>query len=320
MAFLLRINPFSKSNPDTGFGTQAGRLGERFINKDGSFNLKKTGYPFWKKSSLYSTLMKLTWLQFLGLILASYILINILFTSFYLMAGFDQFAGMLHDSRTGKMLDLFFFSTQTFTTVGYGRINPVGLSADLIASAETMLGWMFFAMVTGLLYGRFTRPQAYLAFSENALIAPYKNGKALMFRVVPYKNNHHLVDASVVVNLALQVMKEGKPEYMFYTLGLERNRVDSFAMNWTVVHPIDDQSPLIGLKEPDFATADLELYVQLSGFDPVFSNTVMQRTSYTFREIIWNARFRPMYYESEDGSITIIDISRLNEHEKLNQG
>lgn len=174
-----------------------------------------------------------------------------------------------------------------------------------------------FALVTGLLYGRFTRPKAYLAFSERALISPYKNGIGLMFRMVPYKINHHLADARVVVNIAFMEMEEEKPQYKFYQLNLERSRIDTLNMNWTVVHPIDEESPLLNFNEEDMQRTDLELYVQVTGFDHIFSNIVIQRTSYTYKEIIWGAKFKPMYKESPDGNTTILELDKLNEMEKV---
>jgi inward rectifier potassium channel len=209
---------------------------------------------------------------------------------------------------------VFYFSTQTFTTVGYGRVNPVEDGANIISSVETMSGWLFFAMVTSLIYGRFTQPKAHIGFSHNALIAPYKNGLSLMFRMVPYKNNHHLTDAQVVVNIAFTVEEEGKPQFKFYQLELERSRIDAFSMNWTVVHPINERSPLLHATKDDLRHWDVELYVQVSGFSPVFSNTVLQRTSYTYEEIVWGAKFAPMYRESPDGSTTIIELHKLNDY------
>jgi inward rectifier potassium channel len=217
------------------------------------------------------------------------------------------------------MKEVFYFSTQTFTTVGYGRINPLGDGADLVASIEAMSGWLFFALVTGLLYGRFTKPQAFISFSENALMSPYREGRALMFRMAPYKSNHHLSDVKVVVNLSLIVAEENKkPEYKFYNLSLERSRVDMFNMNWTVVHPIVEDSPLLHFKHEDLESADMEILVQVAGFNPVFSNMVMQRTSYTYKELIWGAKFKPMYHESPAGNTTILELNKLNHFEKVN--
>lgn len=312
-----RVNPFSKSNPDTGFGNQPGQIGGRFMNKDGSFNLRKEGVSFLRRSSFYSYLLELSWLKFIGLILLFYLLVNMVFTVAYLVIGESQLQGLISTTFWGRIREVFYFSTQTFTTVGYGRINPVADSADFLASIQSMAGWLFFALVTGLLYGRFTRPQAFIDFSENALVSPYRNGKALMFRMVPYKNNHHLSDVKVVINLSFIATENEKPEYKFYQLSLERSRVDMFNMNWTVVHPIDNDSPLLHFIEEDLKNSDVEVLVQVTGFNPVFSNVVMQRTSYTYKEIIWGAKFRPMYHESSDGTTTILELNKLNHFDKV---
>jgi inward rectifier potassium channel len=311
------VDHFSTTNPDTGFGNQPGQFGGRFMNKDGSFNLKKTGAPYFKRASFYSYLLEISWLKFITLVLLFYLVVNLLFAMGYFMIGEDQLQGLVSKGYWSRARELFYFSTQTFTTVGYGRINPIGDSSDILASIQAMGGWLFFALVTGLLYGRFTRPQAYIDFSEHALIAPYSTGKALMFRLVPYKSNHHLSDVQVVVNLSYVMLKDGKPEYAFYKLGLERSRVDMFNMNWTVVHPIDEQSPLVNFTNEDLEKADVEVLVQVSGFNPIFSNVVMRRTSYTYEEIIWGAKFKPMYHESEDGMTTILELNKLNHYEPV---
>ena len=317
MSLRRKINPVLKINNDTGFGTQANQIGGRFVNKDGSFNVKKVGLPIWEGMSIYSWLLELSMLEFLGIILGFFFVENCIFTGLYLMAGTHQLQGITAITEWDKIKEIFYFSTQTFTTVGYGRINPQGDLANIISSIESLTGLLTFALITGLLYGRFTRPQAYLAFSNNALISPYKDGIALMFRLVPYKQNHHITDAHIVVNVAFQEIEHEKTVFKFYTLNLERTRVDALMMNWTVVHPIDQESPLLHLSLEDMQTADLELYVQFTGFDHVFSSTVMQRTSYTFKEIIWGAKFQSMYTESPDDSTTIVQLNKLNSFDKV---
>lgn len=318
MAFIPKINPHSKSNPDTGFGVQAGQIGGRFVNKDGSFNMRKEGLPLLDRTSFYSNLLELSWNRFFGLILLFYLVVNIFFTLLYLLAGFSQIQGFISGTIWGKVKEVFFFSTETFTTVGYGRVNPIGDGAHIISSLESLTGFLSFALLTGLLYGRFSRPRAYIAFSENALISPYKDGTALMFRIVPYKVNHDLTDARISVSAAFIETEEEKPIFKFYQLKLERERITTFSMNWTVVHPIDEDSPLLNFNEEDMRRSDLELYVQVNGFDNIFSNMVMHRSSYTYDEIIWEARFKPMYQESEDGITTILQLNKLNEYEKIN--
>lgn len=317
MASAKRINSFSKSNPDSGFGVQAGQIGGRFVNKDGSFNMRKQGIPLLNRMSFYSNLLELSWTKFFAFVILFYLTANLIFTMLYLTAGLDQLQGFLATTVWGRMKEIFFFSTETFTTVGYGRINPTGDGAHIIAAMESMTGFLSFALLTGLLYGRFSRPKAYIAFSKNALISPYKEGTGLMFRMVPYKVNHNLTDARITVNVAFIDTENEKSLYKFYKLNLERERIDTFSMNWTVVHPIDDESPLLNFTEDDMKNSDLELYVQISGFDNIFSNVVMHRTSYTFQEILWGAKFKPMYHESADGVTTILELNKLNDFEKI---
>ncbi len=185
MISTKKVNTSSKSNPDSGFGVQANQIGGRFVNKDGSFNMRKQGLPLLNRISFFSNLLELSWTQFFAFVLLFYAMANVIFTMLYLLAGHHQLQGLLSVTPWGRIKEIFFFSTETFTTVGYGRINPVGDAAHVIASLESMTGFLSFALLTGLLYGRFSRPKAYIAFSENALISPYKDGVALMFRMVP---------------------------------------------------------------------------------------------------------------------------------------
>ncbi|HEX5169169.1 MAG TPA: ion channel [Cyclobacteriaceae bacterium] len=214
---------------------------------------------------------------------------------------------------------MYFFSTETFTTVGYGRVNPVGDGANFVASIEAMCGFISFAVVTGLIYGRFAKPRSYLVFSDHAVIAPFRNGRGLMFRFASYKDHHTLTDLDIRVNAAMLLQENGQSVYKFYDLSLERSKVDSLSMNWTVVHPIDETSPLDGLNEEDLKAADLEVYVLVRGFDDVFSNFVLRRTSYTYSEIHFNRKFVPMYHESEDGKTTILELDKLNLHRRVEE-
>jgi len=311
-----KINQFSKSNPDTGFGTQSSQIGGRFVNRDGTFNLRKEGLPLYKQLSIYSYLLVVSTWKFILIVIGFFILMNIGFTSLYLLAGYNQLQGMVETDKWGKVLETYFFSTETFTTVGYGRINPIGQFAHFISSFESMTGFMFFAVLTGVLFGRFARPKAYIVFSEKAIISPYHGGVGLMFRMVPFKKHHHLTNAQVTVNLVLMDPEDENKEFKFYSLSLERSRIDSFTMNWTVVHPINKESPLLHFTKEDFKKSEFELYVQVTGFDQTFSNTVMTRTSYTFDELLWGAKFKPMYRESEDGTTTILELHHLNAIEK----
>jgi len=318
--FNRKIDPLLKTNNDTGFGTSAANYGGRFINRDGTFNVRREGVPFLNRFSIYHSMLSMSRWKFIGLLVLFYFWINLVYSLVYMAIGLDGLQGVVAATMWGRWKEAFFFSTETFTTVGYGRVNPVGDGANLVAAIEAMSGWLSFALATGLIFGRFARPKSFLVFSDLALISPFKGKTALMFRFAPYKDNHTLTDVQIRVNIGLKVMQDGNAEYRYYDLNLERTKVESLPMNWTVVHPIDEQSPLLGFTPEDMEASDVELYVLIRGFDDVYSNLVQQRTSYTYHEILFDGKFVPMYRESEDGQTTILELHKLNEYVDLKQG
>jgi inward rectifier potassium channel len=242
-----------------------------------------------------------------------YVFINIFFALIYYIIGVEHLTGIDQSDPLNEFIDIFFFSSQTFTTVGYGRIAPVGFWASLIATFEAFLGLLTFAIATGLFYGRFSRPRAYLRFSDIAVIAPFEDSTALMFRLAPYKNNA-LTDAEVVLAVGIEITENGETKSNFYRLETQLSKINSLALNWTVVHKIDENSPFFGFSDDDFKHTDLEIIVHIRAFDEVFSNTVVQRSSYLSDEVIYGAKFAPMYYPDEDGDTTVLDLEKINDY------
>lgn len=312
-----KINPFSKQNNDTGFASNTNQTGGRFINKDGSYNLVKEGMPFFKRFSIFQDMLNLPLWKFIAIIFIFYLTINMGFTLIYLAIGAQQLDGIINGSYWKIAREVFYFSTQTFTTVGYGHVSPVGDAANVVAAIEALTGFLSLAIATGLIYGRFSKPRSYLAFSDHALISRYKEGTGLMFRFAAFKDKHSLTDLEIRVNTGLLLLEKEVPVYKYFSLPLERTRVESMPLSWTVVHPIDENSPFYGFTLEDMKIADVELYVMLRGFDEVFSNYVQQRTSYTFNEILFNRKFIPMYRESDDGKTTILELHKLNMHKEI---
>ena len=311
MSLLRKINARAKAEINTGFGVNASDYGGRFVNKDGNANIEKQGIGLLEKTSLYHSMLAMPRWKFFTAIFVFFIVINLLFALVYYLIGIDHLNGMVAQTETEKFAEAFFFSCQTFTTVGYGRINPVGYSASAVAAFEALIGLLNFALVTGLLYGRFARPKAYLRFSENALLAPYQEITALMFRVAPFKNTT-LLDAEVKVNLAMSIEENGKMVNKFFPLTLEFNTVTTLTLSWTIVHPINEASPFYKFTEEDFKTNRGEVLVFIKAFDDMFSNTVVARTSYTFNEVVFGAKFKPMFKTSEDKQKTILHLDKLN--------
>ncbi|MCJ7934138.1 MAG: ion channel [Chryseobacterium sp.] len=301
-----------KNTENSGFGSNASG---RFINKDGLPNVRRTGVNVFNRLSWYHTMLNLSSFRFISYLVVAYILINLVFAMIYYMIGVEHLTGIDKSDPLNEFIDVFFFSSQTFTTVGYGRIAPVGFLASLVATFEAFLGLLTFAIATGLFYGRFSRPRAYLRFSDIAVIAAFQDAAALMFRLAPYKNNA-LTDADVILSAAIEVIEDGIPKSNFYRLETQLSKINTLALNWTVVHKIDENSPFYGFSEEDFKTTDIELIVQVRAFDEVFSNTVVQRSSYVTGEIVYGARFVPMYYPNKDHLATVLDLDKINEYQK----
>lgn len=224
--------------------------------------------------------------------------------------------GVEATSEADKFLEAFYFSTQTFSTVGFGRISPVGNLTSSIAAIESLVGLLGFALATGLLYGRFSRPVARIMFSKNAIIAPYKEGKAFQFRLANKMRNSQISDMSCRVTVAKLENENGQPIRRFRILELEVKNIIFFPMTWTINHPIDENSPLYGMTEKDMHEADLEFMISLSGFDDTFSQNVTTRYSYTHEELVYGAKWISVFSTNEQGQ-TSQDLNKLSLFEKV---
>ena len=307
-----KVNEESQSDNTTGFGTNRAWYGGRLVQKNGLPNIEKRSSNFFRSHSLYQTFLLLPAWKFFGILLITYILINLLFASIYFLIGTEQLQGIIGSNDLERFTECFFFSTQTFTTLGYGRISPVGFRASSLATFEAFLGLLNIALATGLFYGRFSRPRAFLKFSHNAVISPYKKGIALMFRMVPYKNSF-LSKLEVSISLAMSIDEDGKKINKFFPLDLEMNKINSLTLSWTIVHPINEKSPLFGMSISDLTNSKAEIIVYAEAFDDLFSNIVLARTSYIGSEIIRGAKFEPMYHQSGAGDKTVLELDKLNE-------
>ncbi|MEP7268086.1 MAG: ion channel [Saprospiraceae bacterium] len=311
-SILDRINKRVRADENTGFGTNSSYYGGRWYRKDGSPNVKRTGLPFWDRLSIFHTMLLMSRWKFLAVIFITFLAVNIFFALIYLGIGLDQLTGMTMTDTKGKIAEAFFFSTQTFTTVGYGRLAPVGFWMSLVASIESLMGLLALALATGLIYGRFSKPQAFIKFSKHALIAPYKDGIALMMRMAPYKNAN-LTDAEAKMTIGMIVEENQVKTNKFYTLNLELAKINALTLSWTLVHAVNENSPLYGLGMEDLKIAQAEIIVFLKAFDESYSNNVVVRNSYTFQEIMVGAKFVPMYHKDDNGSSTMIEMDLLDE-------
>ena len=280
----------------------------RAINKDGSFNVSRVGAS-WRDVHPYLHLVSMPWPAFFATLLAGYVAVNVLFAVIYYVLGPDALAG---DASIGRFLTGLYFSSQTLTTVGFGHIAPKSHAANLVAAFEALTGLLGFAVATGLLFGRVSRPSARIGFSERAIIAPYQNGHSLQFRIVNRRANS-LMELQATVMLMTVGAADGGFKRSYTVLKLEREQVYFFPLTWTVVHPIDENSPLRGKTAADLEQLQAELLVLVKAWDETFSQTVHQRYSYRWDEIVWNARFRPAFSIDGSGDM-VLEIDKVGEH------
>ncbi len=295
---------------DPGLGRKYAHNTKRIINKDGSFNVVRKGI----RNQRYQQLLKMSTFQFLLNITFVYLLFNLLFASAYLIIGTDSISFANEDIQDmPPVLKALFFSMQTFTTVGFGSIYPNDPMANFISGMEAMAGWLFFAVATGLVYGRFSRPSARILFSNNALISPFKDGKGLMFKVVNRRPNV-LMEMEARVMLAMDVDEGEEVFRRYFNLKLESSTIHFFPLSWTLIHPINDSSPIYGLNADDLKSKSAELLILIKGFDDTFSKHVHLRFSYTSDEWVWGARFVRNYQSQENGEI-LLDIDAVHDYE-----
>jgi len=300
---------------DLGFGTFIGReRGLRLLNRDGSFNVARAGLGLIESLAPYHQLLTISWPLFLGVVARAYVVLNLLFALAYVASGPDALLGPGADMLGGRFARAFYFSVQTFATIGYGQIGPNGFVPNMVVTVEALVGLMYQALATGLLFARFARPTASILFSNRAVVAPYNGGTALMFRVANRRRNEIIrLEAEVLFS---SIEREGGTR-RYAALPLERNMVTFFPLAWTIVHPIDAASPLFGRTAEELAAAQAEILVLLSGTDETFAQTVHTRSSYRSEEIVWNARFRSMFLSRDAHTHVGVDVSRLHEIEPV---
>lgn len=302
-------------NQDFGLG---GRLSERsrsrLLNHDGSFNVRRNTFGPFHRFNAYHTLLSLPVSRLLLLVAGIYIAANLLFASLYWLCGPGALDGS-GETALSRFEDCFFFSVQTLSTIGYGRLVPVTRLANALVAIEALVGLLGFAILSGLLFARFTRPSAKVAFSDKALIAPYGKKWALMFRLVNLRK-HDFTDVHAYVSLAHWVpdAKHGRRR-RFDQLSLERDGIIFMPLHWVLVHPIDESSPLHGMTEDELRESDPEVICLVSGHDETFAQTVHARASYAAPDIVWGARFLDMY--RPDQAQVTIDMSRLDAYESV---
>jgi inward rectifier potassium channel len=302
---------------DLGFGSVvAAQSRVRLMNRDGSFNVRRGGRLAGIIGNPYHSLLTMTWPAFLGVLATVYLLANLAFALLFLACG----PGALGESDTafpsGSFLQAFFFSVETFATIGYGAIVPETVRANFLVLFESFVSLISIALATGLIFARFSRPIPRIRFSSRALIAPYMGRTGFMFRIANARRNE-IVGIEATVILARFVTTNGVRTRSFTELALERKRVIFFSLSWTVVHPIDESSPMWGLSAQELLDSEAEFLILLSGTDETFFQTVSARGSYTAAELLWGHKFSNIFLPPAQDGVVRIDLALIDSTEAV---
>lgn len=282
----------------------------RVINKDGTFNVRRRGAT-WRDFHPYLHLINMGWVPFFGMLVLGYLVVNTLFALAYFGLGPGQLQGADAATESGRFLNDFFFSAHTLSTVGYGSISPKSLGSNIVAATESLVGVLGFAVATGLLFGRVSRPSAKIGFSEKMLVAPYQDIHSLQFRVVNRRRND-LMEIEARVLLMTVEEKDGQQARRYRQLKLERDQVLFMPLTWTIVHPIDSDSPMAALTAEDLKRLQAEVMILIKAYDDTFSQTVLSRYSYRYDEIGWNQHFAPAFSVDSEGDL-VLELQKVGQ-------
>jgi len=304
----------TKGGEDIGLDRNAHTGRQRTINVDGSFNIERKTGKLFGDFHPYHWIITTSWGKYWLTLIGYYIFMNVIFATIYFTIGVDQLTGIEGDSAFTQWLYCFFFSAQSFTTVGYGGIHPVGELANFVAVTEAFFGLMTFALATGTLYGRFSKPVSRIRYSKNIIIAPYKNGTGMQF-MVANELASSLVEMEARINVSWNdVDASGKPVRKFQQVKLEIDKIAMFPTNWVINHPIDEESALYEKTLDELKLIDFEVFVLLKGFDDVFSQTIYSRHSFMAASFVWGAKFKRPFHVNEKGN-TVMDLTKLGEYD-----
>lgn len=303
-----------KKAKDPGLGSKFVKPVKRLMNEDGSYNIIRKGRLSGFRD-FYKFLIDANFTVFSLFLIGSFVFLNLLFTLAYLVIGIEEIAGI--SPHMNHFENAFFFSSQTFTTVGYGALHPKSTLISYVAVAESFVGLLSFAIATGLLWGRFSKPSSKIAFSKNIILTPFEEGTAVMFKIVNQRNN-------VLLNTKVKVIGtldsgDGKTGFNkeYFDVKLETDEVNFFPLTWTLVHKVTPESPFFGLALEEMKRRHVEMIILIETFDETFSQTILQKHSYGCTQWLENVRFERNFEANEKGEVEL-NVKDLNRYTSIN--
>jgi len=303
---MKRYTAGMAENPRIARGGIATRIGNTEIVKLGAKRV-------WLGDA-YHLMHSLSWRVFFGGVLAIYLLVNLVFATLYFVGDHA-----VANARPGSFADCFFFSTETLATVGYGAMSPATVYGHVVATVEIIIGMLSLAVITGLMFARFAKPTARALFSRVAVVAPFNGAPMLMLRVANERRNS-IVEASANLTLSkAERTLEGNSFRRFYDLKLERQRSSLFVLSWTIMHRIDESSPLFGADAASLAAQDVRLQISITGIEESLAATVHARHDYLHDAILFGQRLVDIFHTGPDGKV-YIDLTRFHDVEPIAAG
>lgn len=273
-----------------------GRRAGHIVARSKQDDVVRSGLETSTWNDLYHRLLTMSWPGFMLASSGLYMLVNSAFAILYLLQ-----PGSITNARAGSFLDAFFFSVQTFATVGYGVMVPATLYANIVFTLESFVGLITVAITTGMMFARISRPTAKVKFAKVAVITQYEGRTALMLRMGNQRRSQ-IVDAVVRLSLLRsKFTKEGRFMRRFQDLKLERSDTPLFAISFSAIHIIDETSPLFGMTEAMLRAEEVELLATVTGLEEGLAQTVHARVSFTAEEILMHQSYVDIFGVTEDG-------------------
>jgi inward rectifier potassium channel len=271
---------------------------------------KRVGGCQWSRlRDPYHLVLSLTWPQFFAALVLAFILVNLFFGTIYWLL-----PGSVANARADGFFDYFFFSIETLATVGYGVMSPASAAGHIVASIEILSGMVGIALTTGMVFARFSRPTARILFSHRAVIGDFDGQRALMLRMANERHNR-IVEATAKLSLVRNEVSAGGESYVgIHDLILLRERNPVFALTWTVIHPIDERSPLRGLDAAHLAADRSRIVVSITGHDETMAASVHAGNEYGAEDLVFDGRFVDILRMTPDGT-RVVDLTRFHDIE-----
>jgi inward rectifier potassium channel len=311
------FNTRARRTDDPGIGTAFDRPVDRLVGKDDKFTVQRVGAGNGVREAFVS-LVGMGTARFLGVLALGYVVINLVFGALYMAVGVEGIGNARLDTLSDRWATAIEMSVQTITTVGYGSFYPDSPGTWAVAAVNGMFGILSFSLIAAVMYARFAKPTARLAYSDKALIAPFRDGWSFQMRLANRRSTL-LMEVEARMMLVMADVDEHGERLNYYNLPLQLDKVNFLPLSWTLVHPVNSESPLAGISEAELRLRRAEVIVIFKGIDEGYMQHVYTRHSYRYDEVVWGGRFLRAFSATPQGTMQLF-LERLSQYEPVPLG